>query len=130
MDATRITRSTAEPSPFATELEGVSLSDMREILPVRYLVVSGQQDDGPWGPIGALWLTEDAERAGFLVHPWGTRLGAEMVRGFRSALRRGFTPETVYGFWRNEVWIGSNLHVDEERTACSLALLNDLLGAL
>jgi hypothetical protein len=130
MDATRTARPTAEPSPFATEVDDVALSDMRETCPVRYLVVSGRQDDGLWGPIGALWLTEDTDRGGFLVHPWGTYLGAEMVRGYRSALRRGFTPEMIHGFWRNEVWIGSNLHVDEERAARSLALLNDLLGAL
>lgn len=103
---------------------------MREARPVRYLIISGRRDDGLWGPIGALWLTEDAERGGFLVHPRGTHLGAEMVRGYQSALRRGFAPETVYGFWRDEVWIGSDLHVDEERTIHSLALLNDLFGAI
>jgi hypothetical protein len=130
VDASGTGRPPVEPSPFATELDDVSLSDMREAGPVRYLIVSGRRDDGLWGPIGALWLSEGAERGGFLVHPWGTHLGSEMVRGYRSALRRGFTADMIYGFWRSEVWIGSNLHVDEERVACSLALLNDLLGAL
>jgi len=37
---------------------------------VRFLLVSGRQDDGLWGPIGALWLSDDGARGGFLVNPY------------------------------------------------------------
>ena len=59
--------------------------------PVRYLLVTGKQDDGLWGPVGAVWLSEDGERGGFLVHPWALFEGSDFVRGYRSARDRGDT---------------------------------------
>lgn len=111
----------ADP-PSAPELEAERT--------VRFLIVSGRQDDGLWGPIGALWLSEDAGRGGFLVHAWAIDQGSEMVRSYRGALARGFTPATIYDYWAKEVWTGANLVVDEERTAEALVLVNELLNVL
>jgi hypothetical protein len=97
--------------------------------PVRYLLVSGRQDDGLWGPLGALWLSADETRGGFLVHPWALWEGSEIVRGYRSALERAWTPAQVYAYWQREVWPRACL-VDEERSAESLYLLNELVAAL
>jgi hypothetical protein len=96
---------------------------------VRFLLVSGKQDDGIWGPVGALWLSEDGERGGFLVHPWALGEGTEFVRGYRSALDRGWSPEWVYRYWLREVWRGTYC-VDVEREAETLPLLNELLASL
>lgn len=96
---------------------------------VRFLLVSGKQDDGLWGPIGALWLSADEERGGFLVNPWALWEGSEIVRGYRSALERAWSPAQIYAYWQREVWPRAYI-VDEERPAESLFLLNDLIAAL
>jgi hypothetical protein len=96
---------------------------------VRFLLVSGRQDDGLWGPIGALWLSEDERRGGFLVNPWALWEGSEIVRGFRSALERGWTAAAVYDYWQREVW-PRGYTVDEERETQSLFLLHELVAAL
>ena len=96
---------------------------------VRYLVVSGKQDDGLWGPVGAIWLSEDGRRGGFLVNPWALWEGSELVRGYRGALERHWSAEQIYGYWQDEVWPGP-YSVDEERDAETLLLLNDLVQAL
>lgn len=96
---------------------------------VRYLLVNGKQDDGLWGPVGALWLSDDGERGGFLVHPWALWEGSEFVRGYRSALHRGWSPSAIFGYWEHEVWRGTYV-ADEQREAENLLLLNEVLSIL
>ena len=96
---------------------------------IRYVVISSRQDDELWGPIGALWLSADGERGGFLVHPLAIWAGSEFVRGYRSALDRGWTPASIYDYWRSEVWPGGCTAGDEHR-AESLMLLNELVAAI
>jgi len=118
----------ADASPFAL-LEELTTDELRSEGAVRYLLVNGRQDDGLWGPLGALWLSEDRLRGGFLVNPWALWAGSEIVRGHRSALARDWTPEAIYGYWQREVWRGT-YGVDQERPASSLALLSELVSAL
>jgi hypothetical protein len=115
-------------SPFSL-VEPVSTPELRAQGRVRYLLVSGKQDDGIWGPVGAVWLSEDTRRGGFLVHPWGLFEGSEFVRGYRSALKRGWTAESIYRYWQREVWRGTYA-IDRERDSETLMLLNDLLVSL
>jgi hypothetical protein len=91
--------------------------------------MNGRQDDGTWGPVGALWLSDDGERGGFLVHPWALWEGSEFVRGYRSATGRGWTPATIYRYWLGESWRGSNVAEGELR-AETLLLLNQLISSL
>jgi hypothetical protein len=107
--------------PTTAELEGEG--------PVSYVIVNAIQDDGLWGPLGAVWLSEDRRRGGFLVSPWAPWEGSEIVRGYRGAIDRHWTPEEIYDYWRGEVWRGS-YSTDEERRADSLLLLNELIRAL
>jgi hypothetical protein len=117
-----------EVSPFSL-VRSPTTSELETEGPVRYVIVSGRQDDGLWGPLGAVWLSEDRRRGGFLVHPWALWEGSEVVRGFRSALRRGWTPSRIYEYWRREVRPrGSAFR--EERRSDSLAQLNELVAAL
>jgi hypothetical protein len=118
-----------DASPFAP-VETPSVLELRTERRVRYLLVSGRQDDGLWGAIGAMWLSADGERGGFLIHPWAVDNGTEMVRSHRNALARGFTPADVFDYWANEPWTGANLIVDEERSAETLLLVNELLAVL
>jgi hypothetical protein len=96
---------------------------------VRFLLVSGKQDDDSWGVVGALWLSDDGDRGGFLVNPWSLWVGSEIVRGYRSALDRGWSPERIFEYWGTEVWRGS-YSVDDEQRAGSLGLLVELVNAL
>jgi hypothetical protein len=107
------------PTSFELESEGR----------VRYIVMQGRQDDGVWGAVGALWLSADEERGGFLVHPWALWEGSEFVRGYRSAILRGWTPAAIYGYWQEEVWRGTYT-ADGELQAETLLLLNELLSTL
>ena len=127
--ASTTTSRNVQASPFAPA-EAPSLLELQMERNVRYLLVSGRQDDGVWGPIGAVWLSEDRERGGFLIHPWALDLGTEMVRSYRSALGRAFTPSTIFDYWAKEPWTGSNVIVDEERGAGVLLLVNELLNVL
>ncbi len=116
-------------SPFAA-VETPSVLELQAERRVRYLLVSGRQDDGLWGAIGAIWLSEDGRRGGFLIHPWGVGNGTEMVRSHRNAVARGFAPSDVFEYWANEPWTGANVVVDEERSAETLLLVNELLAVL
>jgi hypothetical protein len=115
-------------SPFTTA-DDLTTPELESEGRVGYLVVHGKQDDGLWGPVGALWLSEDERRGGFLVNPWALWEGSEVVRGYRSSLERGFTPATIYRYWQREVWRGSYT-VDEERDAETLFLLHELVDVL
>jgi hypothetical protein len=115
-------------SPFALAAD-LSAPELEAEGRVRYVAVTGKQDDGLWGPVGALWVSEDGRRGGFLVNAWALWEGSEIVRGYRSALERGWTPDEIYRYWRNEVWRGSYT-VDEEREAQTLILLHQLVGVL
>jgi hypothetical protein len=117
-----------ERSPFALEMPSAPELDAER--GVRYLLVSGRQDDVAWGPIGAFWLSRDTERGGFLVHPWAIERGSEMARSHRAALARGFSSEAIFDYWANEPWTGANLVVDRERRAGTLALVSALLDVL
>jgi len=118
-----------ETSAFAP-VEAPSAPELEAERRVRYLLVSGRQDDGLWGVVGAHWLSDDGLRGGFLVHPWGIEVGGELARSHRGALARGFTPPAIYDYWAKEVWTGANVLVDEERSAASLLLVNELLAVL
>lgn len=118
-----------EVSPFAP-IEAPSILELEAERRVRYLLVSGRQDDGLWGPLGAMWLSSDGARGGFLIHPWAVDNGSEMVRSYRSALARGFTPSDVFEYWVREPWTGANVTVDDERSAETLTLVNELLNVL
>lgn len=96
---------------------------------VTYVLLSGRRDDGLWGPVGAVWLSDDSERGGFLVSPWALWEGSEIVRGYRSALRRGWTAQEISTYWQREVWTRGYTAL-EERSAESLYLLNELISAL
>jgi hypothetical protein len=117
-----------QSSPFAL-LERARSPELEAEGRVRYLLVSGRQDDGMWGPVGAVWLSEDGLRGGFLVHPWALWEGSEFVRGYRSALERGWTPALIYRYWLREVWRGT-YSVDAERKAESLLLVNEVVASL
>jgi hypothetical protein len=118
----------ADASPFAP-IEAPSTLELETERGVRYLLVSGRQDDGIWGTVGAVWLSADGERGGFLIHPWAIDLGAEMARSYRGALARGFTPSTIFDYWATEPWTGSSV-VDDVREAETLLLVNELLNVL
>jgi hypothetical protein len=124
---TRTTR--GEASPFAAA-DAPSALELQGERAVHYVLVSGRQDDGVWGLVGAVWLSADGLRGGFLVHPWAIDLGAEMVRSYRGALARGFTPSTIFDYWAKEPWTGSSVIVEDERHAETLLLVNELLNVL
>jgi hypothetical protein len=118
----------APSSPFSL-VRSPTTAELETEGRVRYVLVSGRQDDGVWGPIGAVWLSWDGARGGFLVHPWALWPGSEFVRGYRSALRRGWTPAAIFDYWRREVWPASYAR-DGEHEAGSLVLLSELVAAL
>ena len=118
----------SSPSAFAVA-EAPTSRDLELDGRVRFLVVSGVQDDALWGPVGAMWRSEDGRLGGFLVNPYALWAGSEIARGYHGALDRGWTPEGIYGYWAGEIWRGSYA-VDDEQNAETLSLLVDLVDAL
>jgi len=51
--------------------------------------VSAVQGDALWGPVGAMWRSEDGRLGGFLVNLFAQWAGSELARGYRGALERG-----------------------------------------
>ena len=118
----------SSPSAFAVA-EAPTSRDLQFEGRVRFLVVSGVQDDTLWGPVGAIWRSEDGRRGGFLVNPYALWAGSEIARGYRGALVRGWTPEAIYDYWAGEIWRGSYV-VEDEQGAETFSLLVDLVDAL
>ena len=90
-DADRTDEGHLEGSPLGSFSERVTTPDLLSEGPVRFLLVSGDQDDGAWGLVGSFWLSIDGERGGFFVSPQSLWRGSEMVRSFKSARARGWT---------------------------------------
>ena len=118
----------SSPSAFAVA-EAPTSGDLQTDGRVRFLVVSGIQDDTLWGPVGAMWRSDDGRRGGFIVNPYARWAGSEIARGYRSALGRGWTHAGIYEYWSGEIWRGSYA-VDDEQSAETLSLLLDLVRAL
>ena len=78
---------TWKSSPLSAIREPVTAPDTLSEGPVKFLLVSGQLDDGRWGLVGAYWLSIDGARGGFLVAPPAIWSGSELVRSFRSGRR-------------------------------------------
>jgi hypothetical protein len=118
----------SSPSAFAVA-EMPRSSVLEHERRIRFLVLSGRQDDGLWGSIGAFWLSEDGARGGFLVNPYALWNGSEIARSYRSAQMRGWRPEAIFDYWSEETWRGP-YSIDDEQGAETLALLFDLINAL
>lgn len=105
---------TANPQAFAEEPD------------VRYVLVLG---DGPdvFGTVGALWLSEDGRRGGFLPNPGATWTAGEMVRSYEGALERGWTPERIFGYWCETVDAHAGLRFEAPAVAPTLRALRELV---
>ena len=130
MEAKDMHASTEEGSPLSALREPVVAPDALAEGPVRFLLVSGGRDNGRWGLVGAFWLSIDGTRGGFLVSPGSIWQGSEMVRSFRSALARGWTPEEVYRWWQAQVGAVGNVMIDPQQHADTLFQVARRVGAL
>ena len=83
--------------PLAALRDPVTAPDALAEGPVRFLLVSGELDDGRWGSIGAFWLSIDGTRGGFIVAPQAIWQGSEMARSFRGALSPAGAPRMSIG---------------------------------
>jgi hypothetical protein len=117
-------------SPLAALREPVAAPDALAEGPVRYLLVSGDQDAGRWGLVGAFWLSIDGSRGGFLVGPDAIWQGSELVRSLRSAVERGWTHEEIYRYWQSQVGAVDQLMIDPQQHADTLFQVARRVGAL
>lgn len=124
------TEMTYRDSPLAALRDPVAAPDALAEGPVRYLLVSGGQDAGRWGLVGAFWLSIDGMRGGFLVAPDGLWQGSEMVRSLRSAVDRGWSHEDVYRYWQSQVGAVGALMIDPQQHADTLFQVARRVGAL
>jgi hypothetical protein len=119
-----------ELSPFSSFPEPVHTPDLLSEGPVRFLLLSGELDDGSWGLIGAFWLSIDGRRGGFVVSPEALWHGSEMVRSYRGALARGWTSDEIYTYWQGVVGIAGSYMVDPQQHAHNLFQVARRVGAL
>jgi hypothetical protein len=119
-----------EPSPFASPAPTAVLDQLKSEGEVRYLLVSGERDDTTWGIIGAIWLSNDAERGGFLVSPDALWPGCEMARSYRSALSRGWTDEQIFSYWDEQTGSLGTYMIDPDRRVDSLLEVARVVGLL
>jgi hypothetical protein len=128
-----------ETNEYASERDVAPLAAMQEPVaapaalsegPVRFLLVSGDLDDGSWGLIGAFWLSIDGDRGGFMVAPEAIWQGSEMVRSFKGALARGWSEETIYRWWQHQVGVAGAIMIDPQQHADTLFQVARRVGAL
>jgi hypothetical protein len=110
----------AEDSPLGSFSERVHTPDLLSEGPVRFLLVSGDQDDGAWGLVGSFWLSIDGERGGFVVSPDAIWSGSEVVRSYKSALERGWDHEQIYAYWQRQVGLAGKFMIDPQQHADTL----------
>ena len=116
--------------PLAALRDPVTAPDALAEGPVRFLLVSGELDDGRWGSIGAFWLSIDGTRGGFIVAPQAIWQGSEMARSFRGALSRSWHAEDVYRYWQRQVGAAGSLMIDPQQHADTLFQVARRVGAL
>jgi hypothetical protein len=119
-----------ETSPLATIIESALAPVALSEGPVRFLLVSGERDDGSWGIVGAYWLTIDGRRGGFLVSHEAIWQGSEHARGFRNALTRGWNTEQIYSYWQSHVGAAGSVMVDPQHHADALFQVARRVGCL
>ena len=118
------------PSPLSAMSGRVTAPDALAEGPVRFLLVSGNLDDGDWGLVGAFWLSIDGARGGFLVAPPAIWQGSEMARSFRSAIARGWTAEEIYRYWQHQVGAAGTIMIDPQQHADTMFQVARRVGAL
>ena len=119
-----------EPSPFATPAPTAVLDQLKSEGAVRYLLVSGERDDTTGGIIGAVWLSNDTERGGFLVSPDSLWSGYEMARSYRGAVSRGWTDEQIFGYWDDQTGSLGTYMIDPDRRVDSLLEVARVVGLI
>ncbi len=119
-----------ELSPLSAIQDTVTEPNSLSVGPVKFLLVSGQLDDGRWGLVGAYWVTIDGDRGGFVVAPTAIWSGSELVRSYRGALRRGWDEDSIYAFWRTQVGMSGKLMIDPQQHADTLFHVARRVGAL
>jgi hypothetical protein len=117
-------------SPLAAIREAVTAPDTLSEGPVKFLLVSGQLDDGRWGLVGAYWVSIDGSRGGFLVSPPAIWSGSELVRSYRSGAARGWSPERIYAYWQGQVGMAGRFMIDPQQHADTLFQVARRVGAL
>ena len=121
---------TWQVSPLAAIHEPLTQPGALSEGPVKFLLVSGQLDNGRWGLVGAYWLSIDCERGGFLVSPEAIWTGSELVRSLRSAREREWNAEHIYAFWRAQVGMAGKVMIDPQQHADTLFHVARRVGAL
>ncbi len=128
------TADTADTEPDGSPLdafsERVHTPDLLSEGPVRFLLVSGDQDDGSWGLVGSFWLSIDGERGGFFVSPRSLWRGSEMVRSYKGARGRGWSDTDIYAYWQGQVGISGAFMIDPQQHADNLFQVARRVGAL
>ena len=117
-------------SPLSAIREPVTAPDTLSEGPVKFLLVSGQLDDGRWGLVGAYWVSIDGSRGGFLVAPPAIWSGSELVRSYRSGDDRGWNPERIYAYWQGQVGMAGRFMIDPQQHADTLFQVARRVGAL
>ncbi len=120
----------ADPSPFAIPSPTGILPSISTEGPVQFLLVSGEKDNAKWGIVGALWLSTDGTRGGFLLSPEALWHGKEMVRSYRSALSRGWADAEIYAYWCAQSGILGTYMLDPQRRAASLSEVARVVGVI
>jgi len=121
---------TWKSSPLSAIREPVTAPDTLSEGPVKFLLVSGQLDDGRWGLVGAYWVSIDGARGGFIVSPPAIWSGSELVRSYHSGLGRGWTAERTYAYWQGQVGMAGRFMIDPQQHADTLFQVARRVGAL
>jgi hypothetical protein len=121
---------TWKSSPLAAIREPVTAPDTLSEGPVKFLLVSGQLDDGRWGLVGSYWVSIDGARGGFIVAPPAIWSGSELVRSFRSGEERGWSAERIYAYWQSQVGMAGRFMIDPQQHADTLFQVARRIGAL
>ena len=97
---------------------------------MKFLLVSGQLDDGRWGLVGCLLGLDRRERGGFVVRPEAIWSGSEWCAATAAAIERGWSPERIYAYWQDQVGMAGRFMIDPQQHADTLFQVARRVGAL
>ena len=117
-------------SPLAQITEPVTAPSTLAEGPVRFLIVSGQLDDGRWGLVGGYWLSIDGHRGRLRGGARRDLERSELVRSYKSAMERGWDHERIYAYWQRQVGLAGKFMIDPQQHADTLFQVARRVGAL
>ena len=117
-----------DPNVWAIPERHETVVELEDHAPVWYVVMRGHRDDGSFGAIGVVWVTETSTAGGFIAAPSAGWLGDEMRRSYDGARERGWDANRIFRYWSDEDGEHTGLSLDPPARASDLIAVRRIVA--